>query len=333
MIADSGSGGPDGRFLLDSFEPAYLAVHRRGELDARAERALAELADCCACPRNCHVNRLEDQTLICRSGRYALVSSAFAHFGEENCLRGRNGSGTIFFGGCNLRCVFCQNWDISQRAAGGACSAQEIARLMLELQDRGCHNINLVTPEHVAPQVIEALAVAVPAGLELPVVYNTSAYDALASLRLLDGLVDIYMPDFKFWTRESARRLVKAKDYPERAREAIREMHRQVGDLRFGRDGLARRGLLVRHLVMPGQRDEAAAILRWLAEHVSADTYVNIMGQYRPAYELTGHGRRPRPDKYSDIGRRPGNAELAAAYEAARAAGLWRFDERAPARG
>jgi len=316
------------RFELDHFEPAYLSAHRCGELDTRARMALEELTDCCACPRNCHVNRLQDKELICRTGRHAIVSSAFAHFGEEDCLRGCKGSGTLFFGGCNLRCVFCQNWDISQQAAGKASTAEHIARLMLALQGQGCHNINLVTPEHVAPQVIEALAIAIPAGLRLPVVYNTSAYDALSSLQLLDGLIDIYMPDFKFWTKESARRLVKAKDYPNRAREAILEMHRQVGDLRFGSDGLARRGLLVRYLVMPGQQEEASAIFRWLADNVSPDTYVNIMGQYRPQFQVTGRGVTSRPDKYSDIDRQPYRAELDAAYEAAREAGLWRFDER-----
>jgi putative pyruvate formate lyase activating enzyme len=328
MFARSGASDSNKRFTLERFEPAYLSLHRRGELAARTGRALEELADCCACPRNCHVNRLEDVELICRTGRHAIVSSAFAHFGEEDCLRGSRGSGTLFFGGCNLRCVFCQNWDISQQAAGKPSSAEEIAGFMLVLQERGCHNINLVTPEHVAPQVIEALAIAVPAGLRVPVVYNTSAYDALSSLRLLDGLIDIYMPDFKFWTRESSRRLVKAKDYPERAREAILGMHRQVGDLRFGSDGLARRGLLVRYLVMPGQREEASAIFRWLADKVSPDTYVNIMEQYRPEYQVRGHGLNSQLEKYSDIGRQPYRAEVDAAYQAAREAGLWRFDRR-----
>jgi putative pyruvate formate lyase activating enzyme len=328
MFAHSGTSDSKKRFTLERYEPAYLSLHRRGELATRAERALEELTDCCACPRNCHVNRLEDKELICRTGRYAIVSSAFAHFGEEDCLRGWSGSGTIFFGGCNLRCVFCQNWDISQETAGKASTAEDIAGLMLALQEQGCHNINLVTPEHVAPQVIEALAVAVPAGLRVPVVYNTSAYDALSSLRLLDGLVDIYMPDFKFWTRENARRLAKAKDYPERAREAILEMHQQVGDLRFGSDGLARRGLLIRYLVMPGQQEEASAIFRWLAGNVSTDTYVNIMEQYRPEYQVRGHGVNSRPEKYPDIGRQPYQAELDAAYQAARGAGLWRFDKR-----
>jgi len=256
------------------------------------------------------------------------VSSAFAHFGEEDCLRGSHGSGTLFFGGCNLRCVFCQNWDISQGAAGRTSTAEDVAGLMLALQKQGCHNINLVTPEHVAPQVIEALAIAVPAGLHVPIVYNTSAYDGLSSLQLLDGLVDIYMPDFKFWTRESSRRLTKAKDYPARAREAILEMHRQVGDLRFDRDGLARRGLLVRYLVMPGQQEEASAIFKWLADKVSPDTHVNIMGQYRPEYQVTSNGVSNRPQKYRDINRRLDQTELNIAFAAAREAGLWRFDRR-----
>ena len=318
---------PDSRFLLEDFEPANMRLHRSDELRERSRLALAELEDCCACPRNCHVNRLEDVARVCNTGRHAIVSSAFPHFGEEDCLRGWNGSGTIFFGMCNLRCVFCQNWDISQQKSGQECSAEDIADLMLALQAGGCHNINFVTPEHVAPQVVEAIAAAVPRGLHLPIVYNTSAYDAVSSLRHLDGLVDIYMPDFKFWNRDSARRLAKAKDYPEKAREAILEMHRQVGVLRFGRDGLARRGVLVRHLVMPGQEDEAAAICRWLAEEVSPDTYVNIMDQYRPAYQSAEQTRDGKA-KYADIDRRPREAELAGARAAARQAGLCRIDER-----
>ena len=316
---------PDPRYLIEEFEPAYMDVYRRGELQSRAEAALKELEDCCACPRNCHVNRLENQVRVCNTGRYAIVSSVFPHFGEEDCLRGWNGSGTIFFGLCNLRCVFCQNWDISQQKTGQECTAEQIADFMLALQERGCHNINFVTPEHVAPQVIESIAAAVPRGLRLPIVYNTSAYDALSSLKLLDGLVDIYMPDFKFWNRESARRLAKAKDYPDRAREAIAEMHRQVGPLRFGPDGLARRGLLVRHLVMPGQEDEAKAIFEWLGHEVSPDTYVNVMEQYRPEYQV---GPKDDKGKYKDIDRRPLSREFEAAYAAAREAGLSRLDER-----
>lgn len=267
------------------------------------------------------------ETRVCNTGRHAIVSSAFAHFGEEDCLRGHRGSGTIFFGLCNLRCVFCQNWDISQRRQGRECTAEEIAEMMLELQRCGCHNINFVTPEHVAPQVAEAIAAAIPMGLNLPIVYNTSAYDAIESLRIMEGLVDIYMPDFKFWRMTSARSLAKAKDYPERAREAILEMHRQVGPLKFGPDGMAKRGVLVRHLVMPGQTDEAAEIFRWLADEVSPDTYVNIMGQYRPEYQV-GEPDREGHARYTEIQRKPMAKELEEAREAARAAGLWRFDER-----
>jgi putative pyruvate formate lyase activating enzyme len=325
MFATRIPPAPDPRFLMEDFEPAYMEVYRQGVLPSRVKAALKELEDCCACPRNCHINRINNERRVCNTGRYAIVSSVFPHFGEEDCLRGWNGSGTIFFGLCNLRCVFCQNWDISQRHAGRECRAEAIADHMLSLQGRGCHNINFVTPEHVAPQLIEAIAVAVPRGLRLPIVYNTGAYDALSSLRLLDGLVDIYMPDFKFWTRESARRLVKAKDYPERAREAISEMYRQVGDLRFGPNGLARRGLLVRHLVMPGQTDEVRQIFQWIAKSLSPDTYINIMAQYRPEHQV---GRANRKGKYQDISRRPYPEEIHAAYVAAREAGLWRFDER-----
>jgi putative pyruvate formate lyase activating enzyme len=317
----------DPRFTVSGSEPRYLDLHRRGELGARVHAAIEELRECVACPRNCRVNRLEGETRVCHTGRHAVVSSAFPHFGEEDCLRGYSGSGTIFFGLCNLRCVFCQNWDISQEQRGRETPAGEIADLMLELQEAGCHNINFVTPEHVVPQVVEAIAAAVPRGLRLPIVYNTSAYDALDSLRLMDGLVDVYMPDFKFWTKESARDYAKAKDYPQRAREAIAEMHRQVGDLVFDEHGLAVRGLLVRHLVMPGQTDEAREIFRWLAEEISPDTYVNIMGQYRPEYQVGEIARDGKP-RYQAIARAPSSAEMKAARDAARDAGLWRFDER-----
>jgi putative pyruvate formate lyase activating enzyme len=316
------TAAPDSRFVLDEFEPAYIATWHDGGFPAKVDAALAELAECRTCPRDCGVDRTADGRPQCHVGRHARVASVFPHFGEEDCLRGWNGSGTIFFSYCNLRCVFCQNWDVSQAPAGKECTADEIAAMMLELQDRGCHNINLVTPEHVVPQVVEAIAVAVSAGLHLPIVYNTSGYDALRSLHLMEGLVDIYMPDFKFWDPETARRLARARDYPRVARAAIAEMHRQVGVLRFGDDGLARRGVLVRHLVMPGQSAEAAAIFLWLASELSADTYVNIMGQYRPTHRVPGNPR------YADIDRRPRPAEMEAAFAAAADAGLWRFDER-----
>lgn len=319
---------PDPRFVVEGLEPVYLETWRRGLVGAKARAALEQLRECRVCPRNCRIDRLRDERRVCHTGRRAVVSSAFAHFGEEDCLRGHRGSGTIFFGLCNLRCVFCQNWDISQEQAGRELDAHQIAELALELQARGCHNINFVTPEHVVPQVVEALEVAIPRGLRVPIVYNTSAYDSLESLRLMEGLVDIYMPDFKFWKRESARSLCKAKDYPEVARAAIREMHRQVGDLKVGPDGIARRGLLVRHLVMPGQTDETAAILRWLAEEISADTYVNVMGQYQPQFEVGRLGRDGQP-RHASINRPPSDTEMAAAFEAARAVGLTRLDVRA----
>jgi len=315
----------DSRFRPVDFEPAYRSLSRE-ELERRVRLGLHELEDCCACPRNCHINRMENETRVCHTARYARVSSAFPHFGEEDCLRGWAGSGTIFFGLCNLRCVFCQNWDISQNAAGREMKPNEIAALMLDLQDRGCHNINFVTPEHVAPQVLEAVAAAISHGLKIPIVYNTSAYDSLESLRLLDGIVDIYMPEFKFWDRTSARRLAKAKDYPDRAREAIREMHRQVGPLNIDSDGIAKRGVLIRHLVMPDCLNETREIFRWLAEELSPDTYVNIMGQYHPEYEV---GQIAHDEtQYPEINRRTSLAEMERAYQLAREAGLWRFDER-----
>ena len=210
------------------------------------------------------------------------MSSAFPHHGEEDCLRGWSGSGTIFLGNCNLRCVFCQNFDISWEAQGQPVTAEQLADQMLRLQELGCHNINFVTPSHVVPQILEALLVAAERGLRLPLVYNTGGYDRLETLRWLDGIVDIYMPDFKFWKPETAQELANAADYPDVARAAIKEMHRQVGDLVLDDRGLARRGLLVRHLVMPGGLDETREILRFLAREVSPDTFVNLMPQYRP---------------------------------------------------
>jgi putative pyruvate formate lyase activating enzyme len=271
------------------------------------------------CPRNCDVDRLQGETRVCNTGRLARVSSHFPHYGEEDCLRGSHGSGTIFFSFCNLKCVFCQNHDTSQAGIGDEVTAEELAGQMLELQARGCHNVNFVTPEHVVPQVLEALVVAVERGLRLPIVYNTSAYDALESLAWLDGVVDIYMPDFKVWERETAKRYLKAKDYPEVARRVLKEMHRQVGPLQVDERGLARRGVLVRHLVMPGLLDETEAIFRFLAEEISPETYVNVMGQYRPEY---------RAGDFPEIARRPTRAEMLRAQELFAASGLTRMDER-----
>lgn len=306
------------------FEPVYLATHRSGLLADKVERAREELGACRACPRNCGIDRLAGRTAACHTGRWAALSSAFAHFGEEDCLRGTRGSGTIFFARCNLRCVFCQNWDISQQKhAGDEVRPEQLAALMLHLQAAGCHNINFVTPEHVVPQILEALPAAIAGGLRLPIVYNTSAYDAPSSLALMDGVVDIYMPDFKFWEEESARVFLRARDYPRVARAAIAEMHRQVGDLVFDRHGVARRGVLLRHLVMPGGTEETAAILNWVASELSTSTFVNLMDQYRPAH---------RAGEFADLRRGLEPQTYRAALQAARRAGLRRLDSRAPRR-
>jgi putative pyruvate formate lyase activating enzyme len=301
--------------------PAYMAVSLP-EIRRRATAAVQSLASCEVCPRNCRVNRLENEARVCSTGRYARVSTWFAHFGEEDCLRGSRGSGTIFFAFCNLKCVFCQNHDTSQAGKGRELSPQALAAAMLDLQKQGCHNINFVTPEHVVPEILEALPLAIERGLTLPLVYNTSAYDALESLAWMDGLVDIYMPDFKLWTKKSALRYLKAKDYPEVARAALAEMQRQVGPLQLGADGLARRGVLVRHLVMPGLLQESAAIFEFL-HALCPDTYVNVMGQYRPEY---------RSAEYAEIDRCPSDEEMRRARELFYAAGLERLDVRGPRR-
>jgi putative pyruvate formate lyase activating enzyme len=306
------------------FEPAYMSLFRSGELAHRRDCALSELENCQVCPRHCGVDRLADESSVCKTGRYAQVSSYFPHLGEEDCLRGWRGSGTIFFAMCNLRCVFCQNYDISQRKPSRDTSPLELAEIMLELQSMGCHNINFVTPEHVVPQVLEALLIATQAGLRLPIVYNTSAYDSLESLRLLDGIVDIYMPDFKIWNPALALRYLKAKDYPEAARQALIEMHRQVGVLRFDENGIAKRGVLVRHLVMPEDVAGTGEILTFLATELATDTYVNIMAQYRPTYKVTSN-------KYSEINRPIRQPEYDSAVTLAENLGL-RLDKQQPRR-
>ncbi|MBN2171006.1 MAG: radical SAM protein [Candidatus Krumholzibacteriota bacterium] len=290
----------------------------------RVRQAAAALADCRLCPRACGADRASGGTGFCRTGRDARVASAGPHLGEEDVLRGWRGSGTIFFARCNLACVFCQNHDISQGESGQPLAAVVLADIMLTLQDRGCHNVNLVSPSHVVAQVLAAVDLAAGRGLALPLVYNTNAYDALETLRLLDGVVDVYMPDFKFWDPAAAERCVGARDYPERARAAIAEMHRQVGVLRVDGEGLARRGVLLRHLVMPGGEADTAAVLGWVAAALSPDTALNLMGQYRPAHRVgTPDGAGGR--RFAELDRPPSASEMASARAAAAAAGLWRF--------
>ena len=305
--------------------PSYVALHGSGELERRAARALELLGSPCrVCPRLCSVDRLADERGLCRIGRHAMVASHFPHFGEENCLRGWKGSGTIFFSGCNLRCVFCQNHDISWEVRGERVDAERLAEMMLELQVIGCHNVNWVTPEHVVPQILEAVPIAVERGLRLPLVYNTSAYDSLDSLRLLEGVVDVYMPDFKLWTGETSRRYLKRSDYADVARETIAEMHRQVGDLVLDERGMARRGVILRHLVMPGLLEETEAILRWVAETLGTGCYVNLMAQYYVS------GKVGRDGEYLEIARGLHRAEYEEALAVARELGL-RLDPRSVA--
>jgi putative pyruvate formate lyase activating enzyme len=302
--------------MMDMNRPAYLSLARSGELGKRAEELSARLRTCSLCPRACEADRTDPRQAFCRIGLDALVSSAQPHFGEEPPITGRRGSGTIFFAGCNLRCWFCQNADISHGRAGRAVTTAELATLMLRLQSAGCHNINLVTPSHVAPQILEALVLAAGEGLSLPLVWNSGGYDSVETLRFLDGIVDIYMPDFKYADSRIARRLSAAPDYPETARRALKEMHRQVGDLQTDEAGVAVRGLLVRHLVLPGGQAGTAACMRFLAEELSPDTCVNVMAQYRPLYQAC---RRPEVNRPLRI------EEYEAALEAARRAGIRRF--------
>jgi putative pyruvate formate lyase activating enzyme len=264
----------------------------QAELERRVAAAHELLGErCVVCPRGCKVDRRADVAGLCAIGRHAVVASYFPHFGEEDCLRGRRGSGTIFFSGCNLRCVFCQNHDISWEVRGELVTPVRLAEMMIELQAIGCHNINWVTPEHVVPQILEALPLAFARGLELPLVYNTSAYDSLDSLQLMDGIVDVYMPDFKLWTSEAARRYLKRADYPDVARASIVEMNRQVGELVLDERGMARRGLILRHLMMPEQLEETAAILRFVAEELGTGTYVNLMAQYYVSGKVGQNGQ------------------------------------------
>ena len=314
----------EGRFVLSrrEFVPAYLKTHQRGLLAEKVAAAQDLLRSCKVCPRDCEVDRWANQTAVCKTGRWVRVSSAFAHHGEEACLRGWRGSGTIFFSGCNLGCVFCQNFEISQLAEGQELQAGQLAAVMLRLQEAGCHNINFVTPEHVVPQIVEALPGAIKGGLRVPLVYNTGGYDSLESIRLMDGLVDIYMPDFKLWDPQRCAKYLRARDYSEAARAAIKAMHEQVGVLRIDEDGVALRGVLVRHLVMPGMLEDTRAILHWLATELSPDTYVNLMDQYHPAHKVATE------PQFSEINRRLSRAEFCQAMELAKTAGLWRLDSR-----
>ena len=286
--------------------PSYIALSESGELEERICRAYALLESCTVCPRKCRINRLDDERGFCRTGLLPVISSFGPHFGEEPPLVGHNGSGTIFVTHCNLSCEFCQNYDISQCGNGETVSCETLAGMMIHLQQRDCHNINLVTPSHVVPQIIRSIGIAAEQGLHIPIVYNSGGYDSVDTLLLLDGIVDMYMPDAKYGSDDVAMTLSHAPEYVASMKAAMKEMHRQVGDLVI-RDGLAVRGIIIRHLVLPENLAGSDSVLPWIAENISRDSYVNIMNQYHPSWHTQGDwisslsrsvGRRITSDEY-----------------------------------
>jgi putative pyruvate formate lyase activating enzyme len=303
---------------MEHFEPAYIKTYEKGLLQKKIKAAYKLLGSCSLCPRKCCVDRLSGETGVCKTARYALVSSYNPHFGEETPLVGSAGSGTIFFTHCNLMCLFCQNFDISHEGHGQKIADAELAAIMLALQQHGCHNINFVTPSHVVPQILSALEIAIQQGLSVPLVYNSGGYDLTATLKLLEGVFDIYMPDFKFWDPQIAESACQAEDYPEIARNALREMHHQVGDLSVDEDGVAQKGLLIRHLVLPGGLAGTREIMRFIAREISTRSYVNLMSQYRPcgrASEVKGLNASLSP------------ADFQTALQDAKAEGITRLDQ------
>ncbi|MCK9275336.1 MAG: radical SAM protein [Syntrophales bacterium] len=294
-------------------------MYKEKKLRQHVSDAMSLLAPCRLCPHKCMADRLSGEKGICQTGRYSKVASYAAHFGEEAPLVGRFGSGTIFFSSCNLFCSFCQNYEISHFKTGSETKPDELADIMLKLEKIGCHNINFVTPTHVIPQILEALLIAAEKGLAIPLVYNTGGYDSVETLKIIENIFDIYMPDFKFRDSEWARRYCCASDYPSRTMEAIEEMYRQVGDLSVDTTGIALRGLIVRHLVLPHGIAGTEEVMKFLAERISRSTYVNIMNQYRPCFEA-------RNDPF--LNRRITEDEYRRALNAAVSAGLIRLDSQ-----
>ena len=295
--------------------PSYINLHKSGELQKRISALTDMLRHCRLCPRHCKVNRLQGELGFCRAGDKLILSSAFAHFGEEAPLVGTMGSGTIFLTHCNLHCVFCQNHDISHLGQGEPVTLQQLASYMTALQQRGCHNINFVTPTHYVPQIISALPYAIERGLRIPLVYNCGGYESLEVIKLLDGIIDIYMPDVKWSDSRVAKKYAQAPDYPTVVKEVLKEMHRQVGDLHISKEGLAERGLLIRHLVMPEGLAGARELMHYIATEISSHSYVNIMSQYRPEY---------RACEFPELNRRITHREYLEALACAKAEGLYR---------
>ena len=303
---------------MAAVKPAYIETYKNGLLHAKIEKAGRILDACRLCPRMCGVDRNSKQTGICKTGKEALVSSYAPHFGEEAPLVGENGSGTIFFTHCNLLCNFCQNYNISHEDCGQSVSSDQLAAIMMQLQKMGCHNINFVTPSHVVPQILAALEIAIADGLSIPLIYNSSGYDQVDTLKLLEGIFDIYMPDFKFWDPAVAEMTCNAGDYPDVARKALLEMHRQCGDLVQDEAGIARHGLLIRHLVLPQGMAGTREIMRFIARKISRNSYVNIMSQYHPC---------GRADEIKALSVSVSHSEFRQALQAARDEGIKRLDK------
>jgi putative pyruvate formate lyase activating enzyme len=320
-VACGGTASPVPAPRRGKFLPAYARLEQAGKLAARVDQARAVLRSCELCPRQCGANRLEGDRGFCRAPKGgATVYSAHPHLGEEVSLVGRGGSGTIFFSHCNLRCVFCQNWPIAHRGKGNLYDDEQLAETMLRLQEIGCHNINLVTPTHVMPHILTATRLACLKGLRIPLVYNTSGYERVEIVKLLDGIVDIYLPDLKYMDgKQAAKYSSGASDYPEHARKAIVEMDRQVGEHAVDERGIARRGLMIRHLVMPNRVAGTREFTRWVAETLSPTTYVNIMAQYHVDY---------RAAEFAEIGRAITAGEFLEAMAWAEEAGLRNLDPR-----
>jgi putative pyruvate formate lyase activating enzyme len=298
-----------------NFIPSYIRLFEKGELTQKVKLLKEFLKECRLCPRECSVNRMDGEIGVCQAGSELTVSSAFPHFGEERPLVGSHGSGTIFLTHCNLRCIFCQNYDISHLGGGERITSTDMARVMVRLQEVGCHNINFVTPTHYAPQIVASLPEAIEKGLRLPIVYNCSGYESIEVIRLLEGIVDIYMPDAKYLDEKYSKRFSNAPDYPEVIKKVLKEMHRQVGDLTLNDKGIAERGLLIRHLVMPGGVASSEAMLKFIAEEISVHSYVNIMEQYRPEYQAR---------EYPEINRRITHKEYLEAIQWAKQYHLYR---------
>jgi len=302
---------------MEDFQPAYLKLYQTKELFKRIEVLNQALSSCELCPRRCKVNRLKDEKGVCHTGKLAYLSSFSPHFGEESPLVGTRGSGTIFFTYCNLGCIFCQNYDISHLGEGYPVEDEELAEVMLRLKNMGCHNINFVTPTHVIAQILRALPIAIEKGLDLPLVYNTGGYDLVSTLELLDGVFDIYMPDFKYSNPEVAKRFSNAPDYPEIVKSALKEMHRQTGVLVTDKRGIAQRGLIIRHLVFPENLAGTDEVMKFISQNISKDSYVNLMDQYRPAHKA---------NDFPPLDRRITSEEYKTALNVAKKYGLWRLD-------